>query len=73
MADILQSTSSWLSSIFSSNYPLVSVTSTVDGRAYKVRDLPDKQEAANLMATAVNLEVPSRVDVETGPSWGSAA
>ena len=40
----------WLSSIFSSNYPLVSVKSTVDGRTYKVRDLPDKQEAANLMA-----------------------
>ena len=54
MADILQSTTSWLSSIFSSNYPLVSVTSTVDGRAYKVRDLPDKQEAANLMATVRN-------------------
>ena len=34
-----------------SSYPLVNVTSTVDGRSYKVRDLPDKQEAANLMAS----------------------
>jgi len=35
----------------SSNYSLVNVTSTVDGRTYKVRDMPDKQEAANLMAS----------------------
>jgi len=42
---------SWLTSLFGGNYPLVSVKSTVDGRSYKVRDLPDKQEAANLMAT----------------------
>lgn len=27
------------------------VTSTVDGKTYKVRDMPDKQKAANLMAT----------------------
>jgi hypothetical protein len=33
-----------------SSYPLVDVKSTVDGKVYKVRDLPDKQEAANLMA-----------------------
>jgi hypothetical protein len=31
------------------------------------------REAADLMAKAVTLEVPSRVDVETGPSWGEAA
>jgi hypothetical protein len=42
---------SWLTSLFGGNYPLISVKSTVDGRSYKVRDLPDKQEAANLMAT----------------------
>jgi len=42
---------SWLTSLFSGNYPLVPVKSTIDGRTYKVRDLPDKQEAANLMAT----------------------
>ena len=32
------------------SYPLVNVTSTVDGRTYKVRDLSDKQDAADLMA-----------------------
>jgi hypothetical protein len=32
------------------NYPTVSVTSTVDGKPYKVRDMPDKQQAADLMA-----------------------
>ena len=40
-----------MTSLFGGNYPLISVKSTVDGRSYKVRDLPDKQEAANLMAT----------------------
>jgi len=31
-------------------FPLVEVTSTVDGRTYKVRDMPDKQKAADLLA-----------------------
>lgn len=31
-------------------YPLVYVKSTVDGKEYQVRDMSDKQEAANLMA-----------------------
>jgi hypothetical protein len=34
-----------------SNYPTVQQRSNVDGRAYKVRDLPDKQRAADLLAT----------------------
>ena len=33
-----------------SNYPLVNVKSGVDGQMYRVRDLPDKQAAADLMA-----------------------
>ena len=33
-----------------SSFAIVDVTSTVDGKTYKVRDMPDKQEAANLMA-----------------------
>jgi hypothetical protein len=33
-----------------SNYPLVDVKSSVDGNVYKVRDLPDKQHAADTMA-----------------------
>jgi DNA polymerase I-like protein with 3'-5' exonuclease and polymerase domains len=44
-----------------------------DEVALSVRSKEEAREAAHLMATAVNLEVPSRVDVETGPSWGSAA
>ena len=44
-----------------------------DEVALSVRNKEEAREAANLMALAVNLEVPSRVDVETGPSWGSAA
>jgi hypothetical protein len=33
-----------------SSYPIVSVKSSVDGNTYKVRDMPDKQAAADLMA-----------------------
>lgn len=33
-----------------SNYPMVYVKSNVDGKTYKVRDLPDKQKAADLLA-----------------------
>jgi hypothetical protein len=32
------------------NYPIVEVKSTVDGRMYKVRDMPDKQKASDLLA-----------------------
>jgi hypothetical protein len=33
-----------------SDYPLVQVKSGVDGQSYSVRDMPDKQEAADIMA-----------------------
>ncbi len=33
-----------------SQYPLVDVKSTVDGKTYRVRDLSDKQQAADLLA-----------------------
>ena len=33
-----------------SSYTIVDVQSTVDGKIYKVRDMPDKQKAADLMA-----------------------
>jgi hypothetical protein len=36
--------------ITGSNYPTVKQRSTVDGREYRVRDLPDKQKAADLLA-----------------------
>ena len=44
-----------------------------DEVALSVRNIDEAREAADIMAKAVTLEVPSRVDVETGPSWGSAA
>jgi len=34
----------------SSNYPLIKVKSTIDGQEYTVRDMPDKQVAADTMA-----------------------
>lgn len=34
----------------SNQYPLISMKSTIDGQTYRVRDMPDKQEAANLLA-----------------------
>lgn len=36
--------------IGSSRYPIVQVRSTVDGQLYNVRDMPDKQQAADLLA-----------------------
>ena len=39
-----------LSNIQTSAYPIVSVKSSVDGHMYQVRDMPDKQEAADLLA-----------------------
>lgn len=34
-----------------SSYPIVKVKSSVDGKMYNVRDLPDKQKAADLLAS----------------------
>lgn len=48
---ILEMASSMFQSILGGGkFPTAMVTSTVDGKAYKVRDMPDKQKAANLMA-----------------------
>lgn len=44
-----------------------------DEIALSVDNQDQAKEAADIMAKAVNLEVPSRVDVEAGPSWGEAA
>ena len=44
-----------------------------DELAVSVDKVEDAREAADIMANAVRLEVPSRVDVETGRSWGEAA
>jgi hypothetical protein len=41
---------SFVKALFPSQYPLIPVRSNVDGRSYKVRDMPDKQQAADLLA-----------------------
>ena len=48
----LTSITSYIKGLFgnSGNYPVVDVKSKVDGRTYKVRDLPDKEDAADLLA-----------------------
>jgi DNA polymerase I-like protein with 3'-5' exonuclease and polymerase domains len=43
-----------------------------DELALSVDNKEQAREAAQLMCDAVQLEVPSRVDVEIGPSWGEA-
>ena len=43
-----------------------------DELAVSVSTREEAEEAARIMCTAVELEVPSRVDVELGPSWGEA-
>lgn len=40
----------WLKSAIVGQYPLVKVRSNFDGRVYMVRDLPDKQAAADLLS-----------------------
>jgi len=44
-----------------------------DEIALSVKNIEEARAAAELMTTAVNLEVPSRVDVESGRSWGEAS
>ena len=43
-----------------------------DELAVSVNTREEAEEAARIMCNAVELEVPSRVDVELGPSWGEA-
>lgn len=51
MAALLDKANKLFNSIIGGNYPTTYVTSTLDGKSYKVRDMPDKQRAADLMAT----------------------
>lgn len=49
----LANVTSYIKGLFSTesgNFPIVDVKSKVDGRTYKVRELPDKQDAADLLA-----------------------
>jgi DNA polymerase I-like protein with 3'-5' exonuclease and polymerase domains len=43
-----------------------------DELALSVKNREEAQAAAEIMANAARLEVPSRCDVEVGPSWGEA-
>lgn len=48
LSDIFHRITSW--SLLQGQYPLIEVRSKVDNKVYKVRDLPDKQAAADLLA-----------------------
>ena len=43
-----------------------------DEIALSIKERAEAQAAAEIMVNAVRLEVPSRVDIEIGPSWGEA-
>jgi DNA polymerase I-like protein with 3'-5' exonuclease and polymerase domains len=43
-----------------------------DEIALSVRSEDEAKEAAHIMLNAVNLEVPGKVDIEIGRSWGEA-
>ena len=43
-----------------------------DEIALSVKSREEAEEAARIMREAVELSVPSKVDVEVGPSWGES-
>ena len=43
-----------------------------DELVLSVKDRAQAERAAEIMATCVKMEIPSRVDVEVGPNWGEA-
>ena len=43
-----------------------------DELVLSVKDRAQAERAAEVMASCVKMEIPSRVDVEIGPNWGSA-
>ena len=49
--------------------PLIQIHDEI---AMSVKDENDAKKIAQMMETAVELEVPSKCDVEIGPDWGSA-
>jgi predicted metal-dependent hydrolase len=48
--DIFSKLGDMVRNLTNSKYPTIIQRSSVDGREYRVRDLPDKKEAANLLA-----------------------
>tara|TARA_R100001443_G_scaffold75017_1_gene82583 strand:- start:149 stop:463 length:315 start_codon:yes stop_codon:yes gene_type:complete len=51
---------------------LVPLIQIHDEIAMSVKSESDAKNVANIMETAVELEVPNLCDVEIGPSWGEA-
>ena len=51
LQNLFHKTMKAIKSTVSSDFPLVDVKSNVDGRTYRVRDMPDKQKAADLLAS----------------------
>jgi len=49
--------------------PLIQIHDEI---AMSVKSKKDAKNIANIMENAVELEVPSKCDVEIGPDWGSA-
>ena len=43
-----------------------------DEIALSVKNKKEAEEAANIMCNAVKLEIPSKVDIDTGQSWGDS-
>jgi len=37
-----------------------------------VKDKKDAETVSQMMETAVDLEIPSKCDIEVGPDWGTA-
>ena len=50
MSELLQIANDTISKLFNTQYPLISIKSTIDGKTYRVRDMSDKQHAANMLA-----------------------
>jgi DNA polymerase I-like protein with 3'-5' exonuclease and polymerase domains len=49
--------------------PLIQIHDEI---AISVKNREDAAEVANIMENAVPLEIPSKCDIEIGPSWGEA-
>jgi len=53
----------------SGNLPLVQIHDEI---AMSVKSVDEAKEIANIMENVLPLEVPSKCDIEMGPSWGES-
>jgi DNA polymerase I-like protein with 3'-5' exonuclease and polymerase domains len=49
--------------------PLIQIHDEI---AMSVKDMKDAETISQMMETAVDLEIPSKCDIEVGPDWGTA-